>query len=88
MNTNICMNWYLNVQLILNNTRLKSLVKRAFLTFLKTQLLNEELNNIKEIFNKRNDYPIFLVDEIIENRNLEKTSNKTEHGQIHKLHAP
>ena len=66
-NTDIFMNWHSHAPYSWKIATLESLVKRDFLISSKPESLNTELMHIKEVFSKKNNYPIGLVEEIIRN---------------------
>ena len=66
-NTDIYMNWNSYAPSTWKIATLKSLIKRALLISSNDLLLKAELAYIKKVFTTHNDYPLRLVETIIEN---------------------
>ena len=70
-NTDVYMNWDSYAPSTWKIATLKSLIKRAFMISSTQQALDAELQHIKKVFVQYNNYPIQLLDNIIENETKE-----------------
>ena len=75
-NTDVYMNWNAHAPVAWKIATLKSLVKRAFMISSTQRALEEEIEHLKEVFVKYNNYPIKLIENIIEKESKEDTSEE------------
>ena len=66
-NTDIYMNWYAHAPTTWKIATLKSLVKRAVMISSTQIAMENEITHLKKVFTEYNDYPVKLVENIIEN---------------------
>ena len=75
-NTNLYINWNSHAPVQWKIGTLRTLLKRSIIICSNEYLLKNEVNHLRNVFTKINDYPIRLVDQII-NEELQKRNPNT-----------
>ena len=65
-NTDVCMNWNAHAPTVWKIATLRSLVKRARLISSTENALQKEIAHLKKVFSEYNNYPVKLIENIIE----------------------
>ena len=81
-NTNIYMNWYSHAPKQWKIGTLRSLIKRSVIICSNQKLLEKELNYLRNVFCRINNYPLKLVNDVIK-KESEKTNNVNNYENEH-----
>ena len=78
-NTDIYMNWHSHAPSTWKISTLRCLVKRAFMISSTDEYLQEELTHLKKVFTGYNEYPMKVVEEVIQDETAkQETKNEAE----------
>ena len=66
---------------------LKTLVTRAFDIFSTDEYLEEELKHIRKVFHHRNNYPLWVINKVIDDAEKIPSANENDSSNNEKIHG-